>query len=166
MQLLQAAANIVSISGVRKKSRAIDAHAEHACPANTNSGTGFAGAKHFKAVSFGHQPWCTEEMSKSVPGRRPNLVPKTTTRTSPRLASDCCPRRETRFLCPPSRPATWAAAWQLQPPNYHCSSSVRWHAGPNPAFKRSANGRPPRPGVRYAVQFRTPGLGVLPSSPA
>jgi len=37
---------------------------------------------------------------------------------------------------------------------------------PNPSFKRSANGRPPSPGRRYAVHFRQPGLGVLPSSPA
>ena len=40
------------------------------------------------------------------------------------------------------------------------------HAVPNPSFKRSANGRPPSPGRRYAVHFRQPGLGVLPSSPA
>ena len=39
-------------------------------------------------------------------------------------------------------------------------------ARPNPSFKRSANGRPPSPGRRYAVHFRQPGLGVLPSSPA
>jgi len=37
---------------------------------------------------------------------------------------------------------------------------------PNPSFKRSANGRPPIPGWRYAVHFRHPGLGVLPLSPA
>ena len=37
---------------------------------------------------------------------------------------------------------------------------------PNPSFKRSANGRPPGPVWRYAVHFRQPGPGVLPSSPA
>ena len=37
---------------------------------------------------------------------------------------------------------------------------------PNPSFKRSANGRPPAPGRRYAVHFRRPGAGVLPLSPA
>jgi hypothetical protein len=37
---------------------------------------------------------------------------------------------------------------------------------PNPSLKRSANGRPPSPGRRYAVHFRQPGLGALPSSPA
>ena len=37
---------------------------------------------------------------------------------------------------------------------------------PNPSFKRSANGRPPAPGRRYAVHFRHPGAGVLPLSPA
>jgi hypothetical protein len=37
---------------------------------------------------------------------------------------------------------------------------------PNPSLKRSANGRPPGPGWRYAVHFRQPGPGVLPSSPA
>ena len=37
---------------------------------------------------------------------------------------------------------------------------------PNPSLKRSANGRPPGPVCRYAVHFRQPGPGVLPSSPA
>ena len=37
---------------------------------------------------------------------------------------------------------------------------------PNPSLKRSANGRPPAPGRWYAVHFRRPGAGVLPSSPA
>jgi len=37
---------------------------------------------------------------------------------------------------------------------------------PNPSLKRSANGRPPGPGWRYAVHFRQPGPGVLPLSPA
>ena len=35
---------------------------------------------------------------------------------------------------------------------------------PNPSLKRSANGRPPGPGRWYAVHFRQPGPGVLPSS--
>ena len=39
-------------------------------------------------------------------------------------------------------------------------------ARPNPSLKRSANGRPPGPVWRYAVHFRQPGPGVLPSSPA
>jgi len=43
------------------------------------------------------------------------------------------------------------------------SSSAAW---PNPSLKRSANGRPPGPVWRYAVHFRQPGPGVLPSSPA
>jgi hypothetical protein len=33
------------------------------------------------------------------------------------------------------------------------------------SLKRSANGRPRGPGRRYAVHFRQPGPGVLPSSP-
>ena len=37
---------------------------------------------------------------------------------------------------------------------------------PNPSLKRSANGRPPGPVWRYAVHFRQPGPGVLPSSTA
>ena len=36
----------------------------------------------------------------------------------------------------------------------------------NPSLKRSANGRPPAPGLRYAVHFLSPGAGVLPLSPA
>jgi hypothetical protein len=48
------------------------------------------------------------------------------------------------------------------------SKSMRFGhtATPNPSLKRSANGRPPSPVWRYAVHFRQPGLGVLPSSPA
>jgi hypothetical protein len=36
---------------------------------------------------------------------------------------------------------------------------------PNPSLNRSANGRPPWPGLRYAVHFLSPGQGVLPLSP-
>ena len=39
-------------------------------------------------------------------------------------------------------------------------------AGPNPSLKRSANGRPPGPGLGCAVHFPSPGPGVLPLSPA
>ena len=55
------------------------------------------------------------------------------------------------------------------------SKQMQWHlkastvlprAGPNPSVKRSANGRPPGPGLRYAVHFLSPGPGVLPLSPA
>jgi hypothetical protein len=37
---------------------------------------------------------------------------------------------------------------------------------PNPSLKRSANGRPPGPGLGYAVHYPSPGPGVLPLSPA
>jgi hypothetical protein len=37
---------------------------------------------------------------------------------------------------------------------------------PNTSFKRSANGRPPGPGLGYAVHCPSPGPGVLPLSPA
>ena len=36
---------------------------------------------------------------------------------------------------------------------------------PNSALNRSANGRPPSPGRRYALHCLRPRLGVLPSSP-
>ena len=39
-------------------------------------------------------------------------------------------------------------------------------ARPNQSLKRSANGRPPGPGLWYFVHFHIPGPGVLPSSPA
>ena len=50
------------------------------------------------------------------------------------------------------------AAFRLHP--YHRS------ALPNPSLKRSANGKPPGPVWWYAVHFRQPGPGVLPSAPA
>ena len=37
---------------------------------------------------------------------------------------------------------------------------------PNPSLKRSTNGRPPGPGLRYGVHFLSPGPGVLPLAPA
>jgi hypothetical protein len=37
---------------------------------------------------------------------------------------------------------------------------------PNPSLKQSASGGPPGPVWPYAVHFRQPGPGVLPSSPA
>ncbi|CAD5373040.1 conserved hypothetical protein [Rubrivivax sp. A210] len=53
---------------------------------------------------------------------------------------------------------------QQSGPKWACSLSAL--VMPNPSLKRSANGRPPGPGWRYAVHFRQPGPGVLPSSPA
>ena len=50
------------------------------------------------------------------------------------------------------------------PGKTRCCRSVR--AQHNPSLKRSANGRPPGPVWRYAVHFRQPGPGVLPSPPA
>ena len=38
-------------------------------------------------------------------------------------------------------------------------------AAPNPSVKARPNGKPPGPGRRYAVHFRRPGPGVLPSVP-
>ena len=38
-----------------------------------------------------------------------------------------------------------------------------WRVLPNPSFNRTRYGRPPWPGWRYAVHFRQPGQGVLPS---
>jgi hypothetical protein len=45
---------------------------------------------------------------------------------------------------------------------------VPWSAQvrPNPSFKPSPNGKPPGPGLGYAVHFPSPGPGVLPSVPA
>ncbi len=44
--------------------------------------------------------------------------------------------------------------------------SVRARVLPNPSLKRSANGRPPGPGLWHTVHFHSPGPGVLPLSPA
>ena len=52
----------------------------------------------------------------------------------------------------------------LLPPSSHLPPTVQ--AWPNHSLKRSANGRPPGPLWRYAVHFRQPGPGVLPSAPA
>ena len=45
-------------------------------------------------------------------------------------------------------------------------SRFRCAVGPNPSFNRTRYGRAPWPGRRYAVHFRRPGAGVLPSAPA
>jgi len=47
-------------------------------------------------------------------------------------------------------------------PIYSPSSQVL----PNPSLKRSANGRPPGPGLWYSVYFHSPGPVVLPLSSA
>ena len=47
------------------------------------------------------------------------------------------------------------------------TSALLIHAvWPNQSLKRSANGMPPGPGLRYCVHFLSPGPGVIPSSPA
>ena len=51
-------------------------------------------------------------------------------------------------------------------PSEKTTSPHRARVRHNPSLKRSANGMPPAPGQRYAVHFRHPGAGVLPSSPA
>jgi hypothetical protein len=52
-------------------------------------------------------------------------------------------------------------SWQHRGP---LASQAR--ARPNPSLKRSANGRPPGPGLWSSVHFHRPGPGGLPSSPA
>ena len=76
------------------------------------------------------------------------------------IPSTCRTRGVPRLLLP----ARFGAARirGLNTRGYSGSSQVR----PNPSHKRSANGRPPGPVWRYAVHFRQPGPGVLPSSPA
>jgi len=44
--------------------------------------------------------------------------------------------------------------------------AVHARARPNQSLKRSANGMPPGPGLRYSVYFLSPGPGVIPLSPA
>ena len=53
-----------------------------------------------------------------------------------------------------------SGSWQA---HRQCSSGA---ALPNPSLKRSTNGMPPGPGLRYAVHFLSPGQGVLPLCPA
>ena len=49
----------------------------------------------------------------------------------------------------------------------HATSALLIHpVWPNQSLKRSANGMPPGPGLRYSVHFLSPGPGVIPSSPA
>ena len=61
--------------------------------------------------------------------------------------------------------ATAPSRARFKPLSSSRSDSCR-RVRPNPSLKRSANGRPPGPVWRYAVHFRQPGPGVLPSSPA
>ena len=62
--------------------------------------------------------------------------------------------------CFSTRPRGITGPWQAHRLWLYCAVL------PNPSLKRSANGRPPGPVWRYAVHFRQPGPGVLPSSPA
>ena len=84
-----------------------------------------------------------------------------------------------RIFWPCARRQAIASAVIIQPPKtiarIECKRLVsqaahrqlwRRRARPNPSVKRSANGRPPGPGLRYAVHFLSPGPGVLPLSPA
>ena len=48
---------------------------------------------------------------------------------------------------------------------WHLVSGSQLNAWPNPSVKASPNGMPPGPGRRYAVHFRQPGPGVMPSAP-
>ena len=59
------------------------------------------------------------------------------------------------------REATEASNQEIANSRY--PASLR--ALPNPSLEARPNGRPPGPVWRYAVQFRQPGPGVLPSVP-
>jgi len=49
----------------------------------------------------------------------------------------------------------------------HATSALPIRAvWPNQSLKRSDNGMPPGPGLRYCVHFLSPGPGVIPLSPA
>jgi hypothetical protein len=61
------------------------------------------------------------------------------------------------------RRAAWA--YLASPLKFRLGTVGIWPSTrPNKSFNRTANGRPPGPVWRYAVHFRQPGPGVLPSS--
>ena len=59
----------------------------------------------------------------------------------------------------------WSTPQQAAGPLHAHAQRAPSTALPNPSLKRSANGMPPAPGRRYAVHFRQPGAGAIPSSP-
>lgn len=61
----------------------------------------------------------------------------------------------------PALSAPQQAAGPLHAHAWRASST----ALPNPSLKGSTNGMPPAPGRRYAVHFRQPGAGAMPSVP-
>jgi hypothetical protein len=156
-----------SPAAARKSQQAAEDHAEPEGPAHTNSGTGFARAM---AVAVRrHRPAAVahgRDEEHSAPLRHNRTWPAKPGMSS-RSFPHCSTQTTERFPSSSAVVATCPTPWRLVPRN---SPSSQPHspapAWPNPSLKRSANGRPPGPVWRYAVHFRQPGPGVLPSSPA
>ena len=151
----------------RKSEEAAEQHAEPEGTANTDSGTGFARAK---AVDDQHHQQAAvadgREKEQSTPLRHHCAQP-----TLGRIQSPCSQprgaRRAIRSCGSQAAVATCPPPCLHMPRNSpHSQLRAPAPAWPNPSLKRSANGRPPGPGLWYSVHCHRPGPGVLPSSPA
>ena len=89
-----------------------------------------------------------------------NTVARTARRRAPCKVRSGRRRREVPRLL-----LWWRGAGSTISGMQHQHSGKRRARMPNPSLKRSANGRPPGPGLRYAVHFLSPGQGVLPLVP-
>ena len=99
---------------------------------------------------------------------QPRLLPRGAGLQSPGWRQDALLSRIVSFsgICSAQKQpaAQFVAHAVLVPPSSHLPPTVQ--AWPNHSLKRSANGRPPGPVWRYALHYRHPGPGALPSSPA
>ena len=84
-----------------------------------------------------------------------------------RLPALLCGQRGSAAARSTIHPASQRSSCKFNAASAHFSRSSRLphQPPPNTTLNRSANGRPPGPGRRYAVQCLRPGPGVLPSSP-
>ena len=100
----------------------------------------------------------------------PSLFSNNAAGQQPRPSASACPRERgptVTAACHHRKPPPWLARERAKlAPAVLCLHPYHRSALPNPSLKRSANGRPPGPVWRYAVHFRQPGPGVLPSPPA
>jgi len=143
-------------AATRRSGQTAEDNAAPEGPANTNTGTGFARAKICQPP---RRPRSSVALGRDE--ERPCHAYKVAV-----LASSRRTKPKTISLFSNSRGSMVSTPWRLvskSAASFRCGAAAR--AWPNPSLNRSANGMSPGPGRRYAVHFRQPGPGAIPSSP-
>ena len=144
--------------------RARPARAEHGGPAGTSCSSGLVAAAGRLGLQLRSATTAHEREGKNSVATLATARLAATEENAPRSSRHRSTPPKDR--CPLPAVAVGSPARRVTSLKAEVSKTVLTYAtAPNPSVKARPNGKPPGPGRRYAVHFRRPGPGVLPSVP-